>query len=40
MLLNIISFLAKNLNFFTGAYSNNMFPEPLSKEEEEECGNK
>jgi len=37
MLLNIISFLAKNLNFFTGAYSNNMFPEPLSKEEEEEC---
>ena len=37
MLLNILSFLAKNLTFFTGAYSNNMFPEPLSKEEEEEC---
>ena len=26
--------------FFTGSYSNNVFPNPLSKEEEEECINK
>ena len=37
MLLNILSYLANNLVFFTGAYSNNIFPEQLSKEEEEEC---
>lgn len=37
MLLNILSYLANNLVFFTGAYSNNIFPEKLSKEEEEEC---
>ncbi len=30
-LLNII----KDMMFFTGSYSNNVFPEPLSKEEEE-----
>ena len=35
MLLNILSFLTNNLNFFTGAYSNNVFPDPLTKEEEE-----
>ena len=35
MLLNILSYLANNLMFFTGAYSNNVFPEQLSKEEEE-----
>ena len=37
MLFNILKFLADNLTIFTGAYSNNMFPEPLSKEEEQEC---
>ena len=35
MLLNILSYLAKNLIFFTGAYSNNVFPEQLPKEEED-----
>ena len=34
MFLNIINFL-KELFFFTGSYSNNMFLEPLSHEEEE-----
>lgn len=37
MLLNILSYIANNLMFFTGAYSNNVFPEQLPKEEEEEC---
>ena len=37
MLLNILSYIANNLMFFTGAYSNNIFPEQLPKEEEEEC---
>lgn len=32
--------LLKNLLFFTGSYSNQVFPEPLSLEEEEECINK
>ena len=32
-LLNLI----KSLLFFTGSYSNNVFPEPLSLEEEEIC---
>ncbi|MCI8575205.1 MAG: RNA polymerase sporulation sigma factor SigK [Bacilli bacterium] len=32
-LLNLI----KNLLFFTGSYSNKVFPEPLSLEEEESC---
>lgn len=27
----------KDFYFFTAAYSNNLFPDPLSKEEEEEC---
>ena len=35
MILNILSYLANNLIFFTGAYSNNVFPEQLSKKEEE-----
>ena len=35
-LLNII----KQMLFFTGSYSNNVFPEPLSSEEEEDCINK
>lgn len=29
--------LLKNLIFFTGSYSNNIFPEPLTIEEEQEC---
>lgn len=36
MLLNILNYLASNLMFFTGAYSNNVFPEQLPKEVEEE----
>lgn len=35
MLLNLFNFIVNNLPFFTGAYSNNVFPDPLSKEEEE-----
>lgn len=34
MFLQILSLL-KDMIFFTGSYSNNVFPEPLSKEEEE-----
>lgn len=36
MLLNILNYLANNLLFFTGAYSNNVFPEQLPKELEDE----
>ena len=36
MLLNILSYIANNLMFFTGAYSNNVFPEQLPKEVENE----
>lgn len=36
MFLNIINIL-KELFFFTGSYSNNLFPNPLSNQEEEEC---
>lgn len=36
MLLNILNYLASNLMFFTGAYSNNVFPEQLPKELEDE----
>lgn len=35
MLFNLFEFIADNLVFFTGSYSNNVFPEPLSKEKEE-----
>jgi len=35
MLFNLFEFIANNLVFFTGSYSNNVFPDPLSKEEEE-----
>jgi len=35
MLLNILNFITTNLNFFTGSYSNNIFPDPLTKEEED-----
>ena len=35
MILNFLSYLAHNLMFFTGAYSNNVFPEQLSRDVEE-----
>lgn len=35
MLFNIFDFIVNNFAFFTGSYSNNIFPEPLSKEDEE-----
>lgn len=35
MLINLINLLVSNFSFFTGSYSNNAFPEPLPKEEEE-----
>ena len=35
MFLNLILELFKNLTIFQGAYSNSVFPDPLSKEEEE-----
>ena len=34
MLLNILNYIVSNLTFFTGAYSNNVFPEQLPEEEE------
>ena len=37
MLFNILNTLIENMNLFTGSYSNNIFPMPLEKEEEEEC---
>lgn len=36
MLLNLIN-LIKELCFFTGSYSINVFPEPLKEQEEQEC---
>ncbi len=39
MLFYLISLL-KSLLFFTGAYSINVFPDPLNKLEEEQCINK
>ena len=36
MLLNIINYLVQNLVFFTGAYSNNIFPEQLPNDIEQE----
>lgn len=35
-MLKFLKFLFKDFFIFTGAYSNNSFKEPLSKEEEEE----
>ncbi len=35
MFLSVISCMLKNLMFFTGSYSNNIFPDPLDKDEEE-----
>ncbi len=37
MFKKIINYLFKDFYIFTAAYSNNIFPDPLSKEEEEEC---
>ena len=37
MLLNLLIELIKSSIFFTGSYSNNVFPDPLTKKEEEEC---
>ena len=34
MILNLINYLVQNLIFFTGAYSNNVFPEQLPEEKE------
>ena len=36
MLLNILSYIANNLVFFTGAYSNEVFPDQLPKDIEDE----
>lgn len=35
MFKKIIKFLFSNLKLFTASYSNNVFPDPLTKEEEE-----
>ena len=40
MLISLFNIIANNLTFFTGAYSNNIFPDPLSNEEELECINR
>lgn len=37
MFFNFLFEITKCFSFFTGAYSNNVFPEPLSKEEEDLC---
>ena len=37
MLIQFFSFIIKGLFFGTGSYSNKVFPEPLTKEEEEKC---
>jgi len=37
LLFNLLVELIKNSIFLTGSYSNNVFPDPLTKEEEEEC---
>ena len=39
MFLNLLNII-KGMLFFTGSYSNNVFPEPLSSTEEEICINK
>ena len=36
MILKILKYLFKDFYIFTAAYSNDVFPEPLSKEDEEE----
>lgn len=37
MLLKILKYLFKDFYIFTAAYSNDIFPEPLSKKDEEEA---
>lgn len=37
MLKKILSFLFSNFSLFNASYSNEVFKDPLSKEEEEEC---
>ena len=37
MFNKIFNYIFKDLYFFSAAYSNNVFPDPLSKEEEDEC---
>lgn len=37
MILKILKYLFKDFYIFTAAYSNDVFPEPLSKEDEEEA---
>lgn len=37
MLKRFLSFLLSNFSLFNASYSNNVFKDPLSKEEEEEC---
>lgn len=37
MLKKLFSLLFSNFSFFTASYSNNVFPEPLTKEEEDAC---
>ena len=34
-MLSFLTFIIKSMMFFSGSYSNNAFPEPLTKEEEE-----
>lgn len=36
-MFKLLKFLFKDFYIFSAAYSNNVFPDPLSKEEEEEC---
>lgn len=40
MFKKIISMLFENFSIFACAYSNNIFPDPLSKEDEEDCVNR
>ena len=37
MFYKVFKNLFKDFYIFTAAYSNNIFPDPLSKEEEDEC---
>lgn len=37
MFLKILKYLFKDFYIFSAAYSNNVFPDPLSKEDEDEC---
>ena len=37
MFLRFLKYLFKDFYIFSAAYSNNIFPDPLSKEEEEWC---